>query len=138
MVKTEEEKELSAVTRKLRKAAWSAAKDYNMIEAGDRIMVCLSGGKDSYTRVMPVQQSGSLTFFTRTERVRTTININGETRRLEYNINPNANVICGTDTLNIATVNNLPLGPLTYYVTRSGQTRERTIEIDEACQLVEL
>lgn len=49
MVKTEEEKELSAVTRKLRKAVWSAAKDYNMIEEGDRIMVCLSGGKDSYT-----------------------------------------------------------------------------------------
>ena len=96
------------------------------------------GGKDSYTRVMPIQQSGSITFFTRTERVRTTININGEIRRLEYNITPNSNVICGTDTLNIATVNNLPLGTLRYYVTRSGQTRERTIEIDEACQLVEL
>jgi tRNA 2-thiocytidine biosynthesis protein TtcA len=35
--------------RKLKHATGDAIMQYNMIEAGDRVMVCLSGGKDSYT-----------------------------------------------------------------------------------------
>ncbi len=35
--------------KRLRKAVWDVQEEFKIIEPGDKVMVCLSGGKDSYT-----------------------------------------------------------------------------------------
>lgn len=47
------------LVKRLRKSVWEAEEDFSLFQAGDKIMVCLSGGKDSYTlldMIMHVQK----------------------------------------------------------------------------------
>lgn len=43
-----QQKALNKLTKRMRRRVGEAVTDFNMIDEGDRIMVCLSGGKDSY------------------------------------------------------------------------------------------
>ncbi len=56
---------LNKLQKKLRRNTGQAIEDFNMIEQGDRIMVCLSGGKDSYAMLdilIGLQKSAPINF----------------------------------------------------------------------------
>ncbi len=57
--------EFNKLQKRLRRNTGMAIKDFNMIEEGDRVMVCLSGGADSYTMLnilMNLQKSAPVNF----------------------------------------------------------------------------
>lgn len=61
----QERLEFNKLQKRLRRLVGSAIVDYNMIEDGDKVMVCLSGGKDSYTMLdilMSLQKTAPIKF----------------------------------------------------------------------------
>jgi tRNA 2-thiocytidine biosynthesis protein TtcA len=57
--------ELNKLHKRLRRHVGQAIAEYNMIEEGDKIMVCLSGGKDSYAMLdilLNLQKSAPVNF----------------------------------------------------------------------------
>lgn len=57
--------EFNKLHKRLRREMGRAIEDFNMIEEGDKVLVCLSGGKDSYTMLdilINLQQSAPINF----------------------------------------------------------------------------
>ncbi len=57
--------EFNKLKKRLRRQMGQAIEDYNMIQDGDKVMVCLSGGKDSYTMLdilMNLQKHAPINF----------------------------------------------------------------------------
>jgi len=64
-MRTEAAIEEEKLNRKIKKTVWNAINEYNMIEDGDKLMICLSGGKDSYTMLdimMQIQKASVFNF----------------------------------------------------------------------------
>ena len=60
-----EKTEFNKLQKRLRRLVGEAIADYNMIEDGDKVMVCLSGGKDSYGMLdilLSLQRSAPIKF----------------------------------------------------------------------------
>lgn len=60
-----EKYEFNKLQKRLRSGVGRAIADFNMIEEGDRVMVCLSGGKDSFTMLqilLGMQKSAPIHF----------------------------------------------------------------------------
>lgn len=57
--------EFNKLQKRLRRETGKAIADFNMIEEGDKVMVCLSGGKDSFTMLdilLSLQKSAPVNF----------------------------------------------------------------------------